>query len=274
MKTQTGRIFIAIIVVMMTGTATLAADVVLTDGNATATFDLNSSAGMKDWHVDGVDHMFQQWFWYRIGDAGGESSIDTLGLDIGWSTDTDGDGQHEHLFARYVDQAGKFKIEIDFSLTGGTAGSGTSDLAESISIINTSATETLNFHFFQYCDFDLNDTLVDERVEITGGNTATQENLGYTVAETVETPLASHYEVGIYSSTLNSLTDSNPTTLGDVAGPLTNEDLTWAFQWDYTLPPNGTFIISKDKLIVPEPATLCLLVGGGTVLMLRRRKCR
>ncbi|MCK4624105.1 MAG: PEP-CTERM sorting domain-containing protein [Phycisphaerae bacterium] len=271
MRTQAGWIFIAIIV-MMTGTATLAADVVLTDRNATATFDLESSAGMKGWTVDGTDHLFQQWFWYRIGNAGGESSIDTLGLDIGWPTDTDGDGQCEHLFVRYVDQAGNFKIEIDFELMGGTNGSGTSDLAESISIINTSAT-TLDFHFFQYCDFDLNGTLVDERVEITGGNTAIQENLGYTIAETVETPLANHYEVGVYNGTLASLSDALPTTLGDVAGPLTNADLTWAFQWDFTLAPGGTFIISKDKLIVPEPATLCLL-GSGLLVLLRRRKCR
>lgn len=272
MRTQTGRIFIAI-VVMMTGTATLAADVVLIDGNATATFDLNSSAGMKDWHVDGVDHMFQQWFWYRIGNAGGESSIDTLNLNGWFTSNTNFDPQDDTLCVQYGDPAGRFTIELRFLLTGSTAGSGTSDMAESISIVNTGAT-TLDFHFFQYCDFDLDDTLVDERVEITGGNTAAQESMGYTTAETVKTPLASHYEVGIHSSTLDSLTDSNPTTLGDIAGPLTNDDLTWAFQWDFTLAPEGTLLISKDKQIVPEPATLCLLVGGGTVLMLRRRKCR
>ncbi len=271
MKTQAGRIFIAIIV-MMAGTATLAADVVLTDGNATATFDLNSQMGMKDWHVDGVDHMFQQWFWYRIGSAGGESSIDTLDLN-GWlPSNTNLDPQNDTLFVQYGDPAGRFVIELRFGLTGGTPGSGTSDMGESIRIINTSVT-TLDFHFFQYCDFDLNNTLVDEGVEITGGNTATQENLGYTIAETVETPLASHYEVGVYSGTLVSLSDALPTALGDVAGPLTNEDLTWAFQWDFTLAPEGTFIISKDKLIVPEPATLCLL-GGGLLVLLRRRKCR
>jgi len=69
----------------------------------------------------------------------------------------------------------------------------------------------------------------------------------------------SHYEVGKASDLYGALTDGNPTTWTDVGGPVTNGDLAWSFQWDFTLAPGESYIISKDKDIVPEPATLALL---------------
>ncbi len=44
-----------------------AAPITLVDHNSSVTIDPDSQAGMHDWVVDGVDHLFQQWFWYRIG---------------------------------------------------------------------------------------------------------------------------------------------------------------------------------------------------------------
>ena len=261
------------VVAVVVGMSTVGlADVTLTDGNATAVFDLDSSAGLKDWTVDGVDHIARQWFWYRIGSAGGESSIDAICTPTYITSNTNFDPDDDTLTVQYLDTSGNFRIELKFSLTGGTPGSGTSDLGESISIVNTSATETLEFHFFQYCNFDLGGTATDASVEITGGNTALQKDLGCYISESVETPKASHFEAAYYSSIVDSLNDGLPTTLNDIAGPVTNGDLTWAFQWDFPLAPGDTFIISKDKLIVPEPAMMSLLVLGGIGVLLRRRR--
>jgi hypothetical protein len=52
--------------------------VTLSDLNSTVNIDTGSQAGVYNWTVDGTDHLFQQWFWYRIGSTGPESSIDTL----------------------------------------------------------------------------------------------------------------------------------------------------------------------------------------------------
>jgi hypothetical protein len=95
-----------------------------------------------------------------------------------------------------------------------------------------------------------------------------------TVSETVDVPRPSHYEAGIYSATLTSLNDEGPTTLSDADGSsiIGPDDLTWAFQWDFTLAKGGTYLFSKNKHVVPEPATMALLALGGLVLLKRKRK--
>ena len=50
--------------------------------------------------------------------------------------------------------------------------------------------------------------------------------------------------------------------------------MAWAFQWDVQISPEGTFLASKDKHIVPGPATLALLGAGALAALsgLRRRR--
>ena len=57
----------------------------LADNNSTAYINTDHEEGMVPddygmiaWEVDGINHMYQQWFWYRVGLTGGESSISTL----------------------------------------------------------------------------------------------------------------------------------------------------------------------------------------------------
>ncbi|HBL13173.1 MAG TPA: hypothetical protein DD379_17600, partial [Cyanobacteria bacterium UBA11162] len=116
--------------------ASPASAITLVDENSTAEFDLTSQAGLFDWIVDGTDHLFQEWFWYRIGDEGPEQSIDTLTLDLFGATDTNFDGDDDTLFARYIHDL--FELTIKWSLDGGAIGSGASDIGEQISITNTS----------------------------------------------------------------------------------------------------------------------------------------
>src|ERR1700691_4415272 len=54
------------------------AQVQLTDQNAVLNIVTNSSAGMNSWTIDGHNVLDQQWFWYRVGNVGGQSSLDTL----------------------------------------------------------------------------------------------------------------------------------------------------------------------------------------------------
>src|SRR3989442_15907678 len=52
--------------------------ITLSDNNSHAQIDPTSQAGMSNWFVDGQNQLQQQWFWYRIGNLGGESSINTI----------------------------------------------------------------------------------------------------------------------------------------------------------------------------------------------------
>jgi hypothetical protein len=260
---------------MLAGSQAKAAPLALSDGNSTATIDWESQDGMESWTIDGTEHLFQQWFWYRVGDVGPESSINTLPNTNASTGSIDGEPGDE-LASLKFENAG-FSIEISYTLHGGTAGSGTADIAESISIKNKSLTTSLPFHFFQYSDFDLGNTNGDDEVYFPDGHSVVQKGDGYVLSETVITPPATHHEGKNYADTLNSLNDLLPTTLDDtpaIGGGSVLGDVTWAFQWDTTIGPGGTFIISKDKqVVVPEPGSLFLLGSGllGLARMARKK---
>lgn len=259
------------------GLATLQADasIMLRDANSIALFDLASASGLHSWTVDGNEYMYQQWFWYRAGPNGPESSIDTLRLDgdpVMTDMNHDPDHYEDTLYARYLGAG--FKVELWFILAGGAQGSGVSDLGEIIRITNTGS-QNLDFHFFQYADFDLSDN--NDTLEITGGdgtlagNTAHQTAPGAMVAETVVTPRPSRHQVGLDGEILGLLDDNDPTVLDNDRGPVTG-NAAWGFEWDRVIRPGGTLLISKDKNITPEPATLALMGGGAAVVLIARRR--
>lgn len=239
----------------------------LADGNSTMSVDSGSQSGMYNWNIDGTDQIFQQWFWYRVGN-GAEASIDTLPLV------NEALISPNILLLTYSDNA--ISIGVKYVLSGGTAGSGTADVGESISIRNLTSSSK-DIHFFQYTDFDLNSTVTDDTVERVNANTMKQtDGSGVVFSEVVATPSANHYQVDLFSEIRDSLNDGTATILNDNPGPVTG-DATFAWQWDRVLSGGGSFIISKDKFIgsnpVPEPNSL-LLIGSGLigVYVLFRRK--
>ena len=248
----------------------------LIDDNSTMTFDTEEpaeQANAQSWEVDGVNQLYEQAFWYRVGN-GPEESLHSLPVSAEGTSDVNFDGDDETLFVRY-DGVG-FNIEVLYTLDGGNPGSKASDLAEQISI-NSTSSSALDFHFFQYTDYDLEGSVTSDTGLFTNANAVRQSSPGARLTETVITPVPSHRELSEYSSIRDRLTDGLPTTLSDTPaigttiGPF---DMTWAFQWDFSLPPNSTFQISKDKNLkaIPEPASLSLFGLCGLAMLVRRRR--
>lgn len=260
-----GMALLAIAGAMIWAPSVGAVPVTLTDGNSIVNIEPTTQAGAYNWFVDGRDMLFQQWFWYRIGDTGGEHSINTLGA----PTVT------PFLGTRGVDvvyQGAGLTVEANYLLTGGSPGSTRSDLGEILRLTNTGTT-AINLHFFQYSDFDLCD-IGGDSVNVVNGNLVHQSDGSCSLSETVVAPGANLWQVGAYPGLLNLLNDGSPTTLNGLSsfGP---GDATWAYEWNATLGAGDSFLISKNKSIqpIPEPATLTLVgIGAGLVGLARKRR--
>jgi hypothetical protein len=258
---RTALIAVAILGLTLLAAPMAKADVTLTDQNSTVIIDPTSQAGVHNWTVDGTNNLFQQWFWYRIGDdPTGQHSIDTISAPV----------ITPFLGTRGVDLAysnAALAAEVSYTLTGGSAGSHTSDLSEVLQLINTSA-DTITLHFFQYSDFDLGGTVGGQTATIVSPNVVRQTGGGSFLTETVVTPGASRWEANLFPNTLNSLNSGAPYDLNNntTAGP---GDATWAYQWDVTLTAGSTLVIDKDKQLspTPEPSTLAIagLAGLGMI---------
>ena len=246
-----------------------AAVLALSDRNSLVAYDPDLfgnpvNNGVILWTVEDVNQLFQNQFWYRIGSEGRENTINTLQLTrVEQSQPTS-----NQLSVAYT--GSDLEISLDFKLLGGVPGSGKSKLFENIKIKNTGS-NPLDFHFFNYSDFDLNENGRQDTT-IISSNKAKQFDKFTVVTEVVE-PVASYYQVSPFSDILDSLNDNAPTTLNNFAGAIKGEN-TYAFQWNFVLNPEQSFVINNFKFIEPVPEsnmTLSLIVFSGLMLMARLR---
>jgi hypothetical protein len=170
----------------------------------------------------------------------------------------------------------QFSIRVDYLLSGGPVQppgqSAFSDISETITIYNLSGAP-LDFHFFQYSDFDLAGTSGNDSVQL-GRNirglfneTLQVDNAGGALTEAVTTTGANHGEAALFASTLLRLNDGTGSNLSDVGGPVGPGDATWALQWDMLIDPGSYALISKHKflaVVIPEPSCMSL-IGVGLV---------
>ncbi len=231
-----------------------ATTVTLSDNNSSVVIDLTSQMGANHWLVDGTNQLYQQWYWFGIGDSP-LASVDTLTLTNVINP--------VPTFLRAEYSGREFDIALQWALIGGNTGSGTSDLSEQVAIHNTSG-QTLTLHFYMYSDFDLGGTPAGDTVDILSqGHQVVQTDGHSTISDTVLTSSPSHFEAAFFANTRNALNSGLPYTLNDVShvGP---GDATWAIQWDFVIAPGSSVTISADKNIAPVPEPMSLvLVGSG-----------
>jgi len=255
----------------------LAANVLLQNGNSSVTINPNSSAGVEDWTINSQNQINQEWFWFSVGNQTGQSPLQSLGTPKVHKMDTTGDGENDTVELVYPTDDG-IQITVTYSLTGGQAGSDSSDLTDSISINNeTGKSEKVNF--FQYANFNLGDSTTGQTVNISDKDTATVTGNGYQ-AQTVVSPMAQEYEANTFPNLLNTISSSSVSAaLNDQKNA--SGDPEWGFEWCTTLPMcSGSYVITGDQDItgsavsVPEPVggTIAMLGIGGMFLSRPRRR--
>lgn len=245
----------------------------LSDANSSIKTTSQSSDipfGINTWTIDGEDQLFSHWFYYRIGDTGGERPISSL-------TQIDASSTPNSANITY-ELSGIFSLNVDFTLLGGSPGSHWSQLNDVMHITNLTGAP-LDLHFFQYFDFDLGGTDQNNGADFDSARTTVRQfgaeySVRHTAADSDNLP--SLYETGFYSALFNSLNDGCPTTLNNNPS-LGAGDATFALQWDTNIAGGESALIQTQTTMegaVPEPMTFLLVGAGlfGLSQIQRRRK--
>jgi hypothetical protein len=245
------------------------ASVILADGNSQVSIDptslmLPSERGLNSWTVDGTEQLKQEWYWFRIGN-GPEQTIDSIGAPVVTQLGSN--------YVNIVYANNTVKMDLTLVLTGGEAGSHGADIAETFRVTNLT-NSVLDFHAFEYNDFNLTGTPQDDTAQLLNSSTIFQSDLYHQVTVGA-VPIPTHWQIGTVPNILNALTDGLASNLSDGVASTDPTDAAFAFQWDKKIAARGTFIVSKDKLMevgpVPEPSAIVAVLGAG-VLFLRRRR--
>jgi hypothetical protein len=240
----------------------------LSDANSSVTVD-STSGNLSQWTVDGQYQLALQSFWYRIG-TGNSTPLSSLGA----TTVTPLDASS----AKVTYASSQVSVSVTYFLTGTQPGTGQSDIYENIKL--SSLVGPLNFHLFQFSDFDLKGTLGGDTAYM---NTDTGSGLitGVNQSEGTVTFTAATTGIGPYAN-FGAIDGSSTGTL-PVAGTANNlngaissttgPNVSWSLQWDF--PALTQQIISEDNYLsttlVPEPSILALFSLGLTGFFLRQR---
>ena len=246
--------------------------VTISDGNASATF---SQDGQIGWEIEDTNQLFEQQFFFRRDDDNEtpfERPVDATNLDFlgNFTTDTNPflDNRNDTFGSLYADGLG-LEIETRFSIRGGEPGSGRGDLAEQIILRNTGS-QTIGLSFFQFVNFDLGGVAGNDRGELISGNTVQQSDDQFSVSETIVTPGPNAFQISSNDSLSATLNDESVDNLS--MQEVFEGDVAWSFQWEITLGAGDSFIITKDKSIVPAPGAIAMLAIAGGLMAPRRRR--
>ena len=234
---------------------------VITDGDARFEFRDSASPGLADFEPDGsTDHLFQNWWWYRVDGATEESSMMWFPADQSYVGNVATLGASEP----------SFDWELTVTLTDGGV-PGQAQIVERMTLANTTGSP-ISVALFNYADFDVGGDsgtdgaiLVNPELMRISYQTDYAEFLGVG---------ADAWEVQVWSDLRDDLDDGGITNLSNTGLPFGPDDFTGAFQWNLTIPAGGKVTVveglSVNMAAVPEPATLSLLAFGVLALLRRR----
>lgn len=236
-----------------------------TGQNSELVYDTSTGA-FESWTVDGIDNLFEQIWYYRVGaPAPGNAELaindSNLSLDGTNAFNANFLPGDEGLAVLYTDPTDLFSITFVTNLTAGSPGSLMATHTQSVRIDNTSG-GTLAMSLFLFADYDLLNTIIDDSVTFADPRSVTQE-FDTAVIETGVTVTPTFIDVGTDEF---GLEDGESTVLSQASssfvGPLqeTNGDLRFAMQWDIVLAPGRSFTLgTTNTAMVPEASSLTLM---------------
>lgn len=239
----------------------------------TAPTDNPESQGMSNWRVDPTPGhsggeltlMDQEWFWYRIGDAGPERRISSLAR----ARET---ASGKSIGLTYGGAFGDtLKADLDYTLNAGP-GTLRSTITEQVTLTNV-GNAAIDLHWFAYtaldpcgCGLGLSTTEV-----VAPGHIRQRSIWGdFTTVDVMVTggPLPNHYQLAHYPTLRNILDDNSPTTLADSPSRIASYDATHAFEWDLHIQAGQSVQIVITKQVVGEVVMPTVqLPGGGFVFV-------
>jgi len=211
-----------------------------------------------------------QSFFYRVGNTGPEQLASAI---TSSPLVTTNDSKHLDVVYANTD----YSLTLHYILTGNLSGSGKSGLQSSLTVNNLTGT-ALDFHLFQYSDFNLGGVTDPQTLGFIIGSGGyynkifqTMGSLAMTNTLTTRASAPSYIEAGVFDNTLASLQDPNATILNNVATATGN--VTYAIQWDASLASGTALTVNQSfSLSVPEPSSLALALSGSVALALFRRR--
>ena len=158
-----GLVVFGLVIMSFTGwdpRSAAGSDFTLRDGNSRVKVDPAIQTTVHEWNVEGTQHLKELSNWYRIGSSR-ESPLNTLALFPAAYFDSNGNGVPDSVQLVYGSFEHEFVIEAEYRVVGGAPGSGLSSLFETVRIRNLGSAD-LDFHFFEYIDFDLSHSPTDD----------------------------------------------------------------------------------------------------------------
>lgn len=211
----------------------------------------NGSGGGGNLHTSNgtvmVDHLFQNWFWYR---ASGDSREYSLSNQV-FGTAT---GNRCRLVYQEPSNNGAtanaLRVEIEYTVSDLTPVNrpDTVELVVAFKIQNLTAS-SLTVQFFNYNDFDLNGGGGGDSAHVAGSSNHIQIVTDAGAANTLPASAVykcsgtnhSSYQIGVYSSIRDQLTDTGIDNLTNSGSPFGPGDYTGANQWGVALAAAGGY---------------------------------
>lgn len=251
----------------------------IADLNSSAFVEDQDTAGLFGWRTDTTHALTYQSYFFRFDSLPFELPVDTTSLTLTASSLVDTnpmvDPRPDTFTARY--EGFGLAIEPAWKLRGSSPGSGQSEIGSSVLITNNT-TDPVRFTLFQFTDCDIDGTTTGDTVRLAGNpvHAALQHEPGAgAVTQSILAPAPARWQVGHYLPLLSQLLDLLPTNLNNNAGPLDQGDVVWALQWEVTIEPGRSALISTQKFFaVPAPGAPGAAILALALLRNRPRRDR
>lgn len=231
----------------------------LTDGNSVYQADLLRFSPDQSWLVDGVETLFTDLYFLNLGRSSAlrEQRLEDL-RSVAFSQPAS-----NFLSATFSTFGANLNFSINSLLLGGAPGSYRATRQETVTLTNTGS-DSLEVSLFKYIDYDLQfDNVLTNNSAFFADNTLTQTDTSGALATLTADQTPTAVQISPYGLLLAQLYNSPATGLQNSPGPLVNDDVTAAFQFDRTLAP-GESAVFRFVMAVQRQPTAKAVPGSGT----------